>query len=55
MNSIEENTSIGYMLEADLEYSDKLHELHNDCLLAPEKLQICHMLSNYCCNIANKI
>ena len=55
MNSIEENTSIGYMLEADLEYSDKLHELHNDYLLAPEKLQICHnMLSNYCCNIANK-
>ena len=39
---------IGYFLEFDLEYSDKLHELHNDYPLAPEKLAISSgMLSNY--------
>ena len=43
------------MLEADVEYLNELHELHNDYPLAPEKLQISHhMLSNYCISIANK-
>ena len=36
-NSIEENSSNGYILEADLEYPDELHELHNDCPLAQKK------------------
>ena len=54
-NSIEENSSKGYILEVDFEYPDELHELHNDYPLAPEKLEISHyMLSNYCSNIANK-
>ena len=36
-------------LEVDLEYSDELHELHNDYLLAPEKLVISSdILSKYC-------
>ena len=31
------------------------HELHNDYPFATEILEISHdMLSNYCCNIANK-
>ena len=34
----------GYILEVGLEYFDKLHELHNDYPLAPEKLEI----SQYC-------
>ena len=38
--SISEKSPIGYFLEADLEYSDKLHELHNDYPLAPEKLAV---------------
>ena len=38
LNSISENSSIGYVLEADLEYPSELHELHNDFPLAPEKL-----------------
>ena len=36
-NFIEENSSDGYILEVVLGYSNRLHELHNDYLLAPEK------------------
>ena len=42
VNSISENSSAGYILEADLEYPDELHALHNDYPLAPEKLKISH-------------
>ena len=55
VNSIGENSSIGYVLVVDLEYPNELHELHNDCQLAPEKLEISHnILPNYCSSIANK-
>ena len=37
--SVSEKSPIGYFLEVDLKYPDKLHELHNDYPLAPEKLQ----------------
>ena len=54
-NSIEQNSLIGYILEADLQYPDELDEFHNDYPIATEKLEICHnMLSDYCSNIANK-
>ena len=47
--SISEKSPIGYFLEVDLEYPDKLHVLHNDYPLAPEKLAIPYdMLSDYC-------
>ena len=50
---IKENSSNRYILDADLEYPDELHELHNDYSLVPEKLEINHnMLSNYCSSIA---
>ena len=53
--SISEKSLIGYFLEIDLEYSDKLHELHNDYPLAREKLTVSSdMLSKYCKKIANK-
>ena len=47
--SINEKSPIGYLLEVDLEYSIKLHELHNDYPLAPEKLAVSSdMLLKYC-------
>ena len=55
VNSISEKSPIGYFLEVDLEYSDELHELHNDYPLAPEKLAVSSdMLSKYCKKIADK-
>ena len=52
VNSIEENSSIGYALKVDLEYPSKLH---NDYPLAPEKIEISqNMLSKYCFSIANE-
>ena len=54
-NLIEENSPIGDTLEVDLEYPDEVHELHNDYLIVPERLEISHdMLLNYCSNIADK-
>ena len=40
VNSIGENISIGYILEADFKYPGELDKLHNGYLLAPEKLKI---------------
>ena len=54
LNSISENSFIGYILKVDLQYPDDLHELHNDYQLAPEKLEISqNMLPKHCCNITN--
>ena len=48
MMSISEKSPIEYFFEVDLEYPDQLHELHNDYLLAPEKLAVSsNMLSDY--------
>ena len=53
--SIGENSSIGFILQLDLQYLDELHEKHNVYLVGPEKLEISHiMFSNYCSSIANK-
>ena len=41
--------------EVDLEYNKKLHELHNDYPIAPEKVKVSkNMLSDYCKKIAEK-
>ena len=53
--SINEKSPIRYLLEVHLEYSDKLHELHNDYPLAPEKYAVSSdMLSKYCKKSADK-
>ena len=55
MNSISENSPIGYILEVDPEYCKKSHDSHSDYPLAPQKLKISSdMLSKYCSDIANK-
>ena len=48
VNSISEKSPIGNILKVDLEYPDKLHALHDDCPLSPEKRAITYdMLSSY--------
>ena len=55
VKAIEKNGSNGQILKGNLEYSDELHELHNDYPLVLEKLEISNdMLSKYCSDIANK-
>ena len=52
--NIRNNTSTGYVLEADLEYPQELNDIHNDYPLAPEKINIPkEWLSDYCLKIAN--
>ena len=47
---IKKDSSTGYVLEVDLEYPEKLHDIHNDYPLAPEKINIPkEWLSMYCC------
>ena len=53
--SIKTNSLTGYILEVDLEHLKELHDIHNDYLLAPEKINIKkEWLSDYCLEIANE-
>ena len=53
--SIKNNSSTGYVLEVDLEYSKDVHYIHNDYPLVPEKINIeKEWLSNYCLKIVNE-
>ena len=55
VSSISKKSPIRYILEADLEYSDDLHALHNVYQLVPEKLAISYdMQSDYCKKSADK-
>ena len=52
--NIKSNSSTGYVLEVDLEYPQKLHDIHNDYPLAPEKINIPkEWLSKFCLKIAS--
>ena len=51
---IKRDSSTGYTLEVDLKYPKKLHDIHNDYPLAPEKINIPkEWLPDYCLKIAN--
>ena len=53
--SINEKRLTGFLLKVDLKCPNKLHKLHNNYPLAPEKLAVSNdMLSNYCKKIADK-
>ncbi|XP_068691376.1 uncharacterized protein [Montipora foliosa] len=55
LSKYNENSKKGLILEVDLEYPKKLHDLHNDYPLAPEKVKVNKdMLSEYAKNIAKK-
>ena len=48
MNKYTSNSSKGFVLEVDLEYSKELQELPSGYLLAPDKIEIeRQMLSEY--------
>ena len=49
LDSYDENSDKGLILEVDLEYPKELHSHHNDYPLAPEKITVGEeMLSDYC-------
>ena len=48
LDEISEDSETGYILEADLEYPNHIHDLHNGYPLAPERLTVTNdMLSPY--------
>ena len=52
---IDKKSDVGYILEVDLQYPSKLHELHNDYPLTLEKLIVTNdIISNYCKSIGDK-
>ena len=55
LGKYEADSKKGLILEVDLEYPQELHDLHNGCPVAPEKLNVSNdMLSEYCKKIAER-
>ena len=59
LDSTDEKSSVGYILECVLKHPEELHDLHISYIytynLCPEKIEVnSDMLSKYCSDIANK-
>ena len=55
LGKYKEDGKKGLILEVDLEYPKKIHDLHNDYPVCPEKVKVSNdMLSGYCTMIAEK-
>ena len=55
LDSISENSWVGYILEVDLEHCKKLHYIHKDYPFCPEKVEVKYkMLSKYCKGIVDR-
>ena len=39
------DNNAGYFLEVDVQYPEKLHELHNDLPFLPKRMKICYQLA----------
>ena len=48
-----ENSDIGYYIEADVEYLKNLHKLHSDLPFLPERMKI-NKCTKLVCNLNNK-
>ena len=53
LNKYTSNSSKGCLVGADIEYPTQLRELRNDYLLAPDKIEIKKMQSEYLLKIAD--
>ena len=51
----DENCDIGYIIEADVEYSKRLHDLHNDLPFLPERKRIKNATSLYVIYMIKKL
>ena len=40
LKNYDENSNIGYILEVDVEYPERIHNLQNDLLFLPERMKI---------------
>ena len=50
MKNYDENSNKGYILEVDIEYPKRLHNLHNDLTFLPERMKI-NKCNKLICNL----